>query len=283
MSISQRVYDPNDIARTTIKETNIHNNHSGNMGAQRPAQLKVYDPNDIARTTNKETNIHNNRQGNFDNTNADKPTQRNQDMPKITTKQTTIVRDVMGNYNRQTQGDAYKLKKIEVPMTNRDTTSTDYTGAMDGPDMGGYEVAGVQVPNTSKQFMSDNEYSGIMSANRPKAMSYADIYNATITSIREEVAVGREPTNVGPQKTISSSDIHATTNKLGDVQNKSLNQRGVMSTKVYNSIPQALTCGVTNDKGTLPNEPLQNRLDPSNLDAFRQNPYTQSLESHVFS
>ena len=30
----QIVYDPNDVARTTIKETNIHNNHSGNMNPQ---------------------------------------------------------------------------------------------------------------------------------------------------------------------------------------------------------------------------------------------------------
>ena len=57
------VHDVNDIARTTIKETNIHNNRSGNMNG--PNKLTVYDPNDIARTTIKETNIHNNKTGNL--------------------------------------------------------------------------------------------------------------------------------------------------------------------------------------------------------------------------
>ena len=61
-----KVYDPNDVARTTIKETNIHNNRDGNMSAQQPSRQRVYDPNDVARTTIKETNIHNNRDGNME-------------------------------------------------------------------------------------------------------------------------------------------------------------------------------------------------------------------------
>ena len=84
-----------DVARTTIKETNIHDNRSGNLGANQkgvaydPNDEKnynqrnkytlileavtsganqkgvAYDPTDVARTTMKET-IDNNRSGNFD-------------------------------------------------------------------------------------------------------------------------------------------------------------------------------------------------------------------------
>ena len=49
------VYDPNDVARTTIKETLIHNNRKGNVKG--PNKLTVYDPNDVAKTTIKETLI----------------------------------------------------------------------------------------------------------------------------------------------------------------------------------------------------------------------------------
>ena len=49
------VYDPNDVARTTIKETNIHNEREGNIAG--PEKLTIYDPNDIAKTTIKETTI----------------------------------------------------------------------------------------------------------------------------------------------------------------------------------------------------------------------------------
>ena len=60
--IKQTVYDPNDIARTTIKETNIHDTREGHM-AEKGFKPTVYDPNDVARTTIKETNIHDNRTG----------------------------------------------------------------------------------------------------------------------------------------------------------------------------------------------------------------------------
>lgn len=46
-------YDPNDVARTTIKETTVDNDYLG--GAAGPVKLTVYDPDDVARTTIKET------------------------------------------------------------------------------------------------------------------------------------------------------------------------------------------------------------------------------------
>jgi hypothetical protein len=54
------VYDPNDIARTTVKETTIDNDWLG-MAAPVESQprLTVYDPSDMARTTIKETTIDN--------------------------------------------------------------------------------------------------------------------------------------------------------------------------------------------------------------------------------
>ena len=58
----QTVHDPDDVARTTIKETNIHDTRSGNING--PNKITIYDPDDIARTTIKETNIHDNRSGN---------------------------------------------------------------------------------------------------------------------------------------------------------------------------------------------------------------------------
>jgi hypothetical protein len=60
MAEKATAYDPNDIARTTIKETTIDNDWIG-MAAPVEAQprMTVYDPNDTARTTIKETTIDN--------------------------------------------------------------------------------------------------------------------------------------------------------------------------------------------------------------------------------
>lgn len=48
------VWDPNDVARTTVKETTVHWGRYGNAApASGPTRLKVYDPDDIARPTQK--------------------------------------------------------------------------------------------------------------------------------------------------------------------------------------------------------------------------------------
>ena len=48
MPKKQTVYDPNDIAKPTIKETTIHNSHEGHMRANMPLKQTIYDPNDVA-------------------------------------------------------------------------------------------------------------------------------------------------------------------------------------------------------------------------------------------
>jgi hypothetical protein len=51
---SVTVWDPSDVARTTVKEGTVDWNYLGNAAAaQQPTKLKVYDPDDIARPTQK--------------------------------------------------------------------------------------------------------------------------------------------------------------------------------------------------------------------------------------
>ncbi|NBO61544.1 MAG: hypothetical protein EBU82_11340 [Flavobacteriia bacterium] len=48
------VWDPNDVARTTVKESTVYWGYYGvAAAADAPTRLKVYDPDDIARTTQK--------------------------------------------------------------------------------------------------------------------------------------------------------------------------------------------------------------------------------------
>ena len=85
------VYDPNDTARPTIKETLIHDNRTGNYNrdVHKPT---VYDPNDVARTTVEETLIHDARTGHFNR---------------------SVVQD----------GQGYLTNEKEAPNTNRQFTS----------------------------------------------------------------------------------------------------------------------------------------------------------------
>jgi hypothetical protein len=59
------IYDPNDVARTTIKETTIHDTTINNLTGNK--RIIAYDPDDVAKTTMKETTEDNDRDGNVGN------------------------------------------------------------------------------------------------------------------------------------------------------------------------------------------------------------------------
>ena len=280
-----KVYNPNDIAKTTIKETNIHDSIKNNLTPAQPAKSVIYDPNDIAKTTIKETNIHDSIKNNLT------PAQPSKniiydpnDIAKVTVKETTHIEDHFNN-PKKTRDDGYQNSKIEAPVTHRQCyDQSTYTGDAHGPESGGYTILDPKPKNTTRQFTSDNEYSGIAgSSANDKAMSYEDIYNSTIKSVRQDVSKGRTPSTQGVKQQLGSDDMNVSMNKETEVNNKRIDERGIQSTKVYNSLPTMNKCNETTDKATLPNEPLRNRLDPVMVDAFKDNPYTQSLSSYVFN
>ena len=269
------VYDPNDVARTTIKETNIYNAHNGTLTGNDRGYVK--DPRDKARVTMKQTTIKNKRKGNLAQQNGNYV--KNEDKAKTTTRQTTMVGNVMG-VATQTRNDAHSFLEVNIPENNRMTTSVEYFGDADGPDLGAYEVTDVNAPNTMRQFTCDTEhYGGAGNDGAAKPMSYEDIYNAEIKALRGVQDEGYTPGAMGPNQGMGANQINVTTTRIGDIQNQYLNERGVQSNKVYNSIPQITSCNITQDKETVPNEPIADRINPDILSAFRENPYTQSLGS----
>ena len=277
MNRGNTVYDPNDVPRTTIKETNIHNNHVGSLSSG--VKGIVYDPSDVAKTTTKETTEQNKRKANISQ-NRKGGYAKNKDKAKITTKETTIVNNAKGIASR-TRGDGHLIKKIQVPHTIREGTSVQYMGDATGPELGAYDVTDVNAPETLRQLTSDYEYFGGVGNDgvNIKPMSYEDIYNAEIKAIRGTIDEGYTP---GPQalnEVVSGDNINVTTTRMGDIQNKYLTERGVQANKVYNSIPQMTHLNLTQEKEIVPNEPLADRINPIIVDAFRENPYTQPLDS----
>ena len=272
------VYDPNDIARTTIKETNIHNNHSGIIGQNAPSRGVVYDPNNVPKATMKETTIKNKRKANINNS-----TQggyiKNKDKAKTTLKQTTMAQNAMGIASK-TRGDGYLVRGVQAPETLRQD-SVQYAGIADGPELGAYDVTDVTAPDTMRQFTSDIEYFGGAGNDgvNTAPMSYEDIYNAEIKAIRGDVDRGYTPNPGGVNEILDSNQINMTTTRLGDIQNKYINERGTQSNKVYNSIPQMTQNNLTQVKEIVANEPIADRINPVILDAFRENPYTLPLDS----
>ena len=311
-----QVYDPNDLPRTTIKEQMIDNSYQGNFQNTGPNRGQVYDPNDLPRTTIKEQMIDNSYQGNFQNTgpnrgkvydpnNLPRTTIKEQtidgnrlggmtgrtkgmvydpkNIPAQTIKQQTMMNNSMGNIQNQLSGGAYKTKKMDAKNTQRMSTSVHYTGDATGPKRGGYTETSVKAKNTVRQFLTGEVKGNAAPASVKAPKSYGDMYNATIHSVREQVAVGRTPSKEGAKVGVSKEAVNMNTSRHGDQENYRIENRGVMSTKVYNSVPQPNQFGETHFKDTLPNSPIGiDRINPDILDAFRKNPYTQSLSSYAF-
>ena len=241
------VNNPNDQPRTTVKETTIDNDYLGQARREGAEHGYVNDPNDQPRTTVKETTIDNDYLGTAKREGPEKGYILDpNDTPKATNKQNTMNKDYMGGANEPNKEGSYNVthESTEAKETNRQNTTVDYTGNVGG---------GVEV----------------------KPMSYDDIYNATINSLREESLASRVAGKDGPKTGLSVDKVNMTTMKTGDIKNKAITDRGLAPTRIINSLPQTDNCSETKHKMSLPNELIQNRLDPDLLNVLDENPYAQ--------
>lgn len=134
MAEKPTTYDPNDVARTTIKETTIDNDWIG-MAAPAEAQPKmtVYDPNDVARTTIKETTIDNDWLGMAAPADsAQKLTVYDpDDIARVTGRNTLADWDTYRNFGRQDTPEAAEVRLQDgVRLTQKSAISAKsaYTG-----------------------------------------------------------------------------------------------------------------------------------------------------------
>jgi hypothetical protein len=312
-------YDPNDITKTTIKETNIHDVRTGTM-ASGVNKTPAYDPNDITKTTIKETNIHDVRTGTMGTGEKHGVVKDPDDIAKTTVRETTDNEDTVlnmrangtekmtaydpddhtrttiketnielirtGNMDaRGKEGAGYLTNDIQVPNTNKQFTSdNEHIGQPNGDhNKGGgtgYLTNDIQVPNTHKQFISDHEHVGNAHAREGNAPSNRDSeYRATYGGDREVVAQGRKPTKVNASIPSGMEKINLDINKI---EGDRINNRDMASTKVYNAIEQLSNCNVTTDKQMYKQNIQIERNEPNILKAFKQNIYTQPLDSFEF-
>ena len=237
-----------DVAKKTIRETTEDDNHLGILAG--PVKLAVYDPNDVARTTIKETLIHDVRTGS------------------------------VGGLQK---GMGYITNENEAPNTNRQFTQDyEYEGIVDAERYGGgtgYMTADVEAPNTNRQFTSDYEYEGNADSMYKKPTSYDAGYNMRQNIVKEGTLEGRNPTKQSVKLYNGKDTLTLDVKKMDSDRN---NSRQPVSTKVYNSVAELKKASVTTDRYEYNNKLVQDRIDPTILDAFNSNPYTQSLQSYLY-
>jgi hypothetical protein len=297
------VHDPNDVARTTIKETNIHDTRTGNLRSFE--KITTYDPNDVARTTIKETNIHDTRTGPMSvkpasyakNNDPTKTTVREtigeydktvnlqgvarqtvynpKEIARTTVKETTLGASALGGVGTMEDGSGYRTANMKAKATNKQITSDNYySGNADASEADGYKTASMHAPVTSKQIVSDHEHFGMASSDTEAGRSYEDIYNAIMNTTREEMYAKPVPTTSGPKHTNGTETVNLT--------NLPLDQSGARTNqhvgKIYQNPLSKDAVNLTKD--TLSLDGRENdRLNPDLLKAFRENPYTHSITS----
>ena len=308
------VYDANDVARPTIKETLIHGSTLTNLRGG-TTRLTVYDPNDVARTTIKETLIHDavmtNLRGpttviTYDpdyltarptvrETVASVNPQRNMravtlkltvidpdDRAKTTVKETALSGYRPGGPEREA-GTGYLAQEWDAKMTQR--ASVDPSSAYDGNpnrDVGcGYvpEVTDATAHPTQRSTLThDPSHTGGARSATLRLTNDEAERAAYINTTRDGVLAGqgRAPTTVSASLPAGKDFMEAQpTAKASPCATR----QTLPST--HPSAPTAMPCpGEETRQKERRQVDADAWLDPALLDAYRKNPYTQSLNSY---
>jgi hypothetical protein len=270
------MYDPNDIARTTIKETLIHD-EMGTGAISGPKKLAVYDPDEIAKKTIRETLERMDYEMNIG-PNVPKGAVYDPDDTLRTTMKETLVEETHeGNINRLEGMGNYVNDYIARNTQKQFASDNDYYGTAARGNTDGYKTNKYDARNTQKQFLSDNDYYGVSgSAYRKKQTSMEDMNNAVITERKEVTLFGREPTKEGKKIANGGEGITLGIKKIEcdiTARRATANADRIIGQK----IPDSTDLNITKSRSF--HDIKDNRLDPDLLQPFLQNPYTQPLTS----
>ena len=289
MPNKQTIYDPNDVARTTIKETTEDNNHNGNMNSKvkqltiydpndiarttikettevnknetqikGATKLTVYDPNDVARTTIKETTIHNNHNGHIG-IDHKKTSDYNYASAKATMKETTIY-NIHNSNIKYNKGQGYLTANTFAPSTQRQDHKS-YNGHISSSiySTGPRDSNDYYAPPTQKQSTSDEEYFGTAGSKDPQQRSRAAERNVETNPNKEIISQGRAPTQTGVKVMASTYDQGGVSfNK----QNTNYNARDHSNTSITKGGLFSSSLGSeTNPSVRLPDNSVQERYE----------------------
>jgi hypothetical protein len=198
------VYDPNDILKTTIRETTL-NSSSGTLNSSSRYVGQAHDPNDVARTTLKEDFFADATfAGSLHQATSGHTTYDRDDVPLPTLKDLFGIDDVKtGNVSslRQDAG-GYSVVDVQALPThreafteNRRANASAHRGQADG-----YGVAKVEAPDTLRQDHTERTGNASSKVGVANEANYQSMYNAVLedkVSV-EDYAFANVGANEGP-------------------------------------------------------------------------------------
>lgn len=269
-------YDPVDHQmKTTIKETTIHDGSIGNLKGPETGR----DKNPTAmKTTGRNTlplreEIRNIRSGTYKVTVYD-PKQ----VAKTTMKETIERNKHNGSVDTVHPMGAYVYIEVDVPNTQKQFVSdNDYIGVPEKQAQDGYKVVQYTfVPhNTQKQFVSDNDYIGTAGNKDKKTVSTFMWGSLKDKTGKEILEVGRVPTASGTKNASGTESVSISSNRISEQ---------IAAVREYGNVTRIAATGEfknglgenTKVRGLLTKQ-HDDRLDPSTLSALSGNPYHTGL------
>lgn len=266
------IYDPTDVARTTIKETLIHD-EIGTGTLTGAKQLYVYDSDEVAKKTLRETMERLDYEMNIS-SHVNKGTVYDpDDKLRTTINETTIDNYRDGNIDSRAKGGAYETNEMDARTTQKEFISDNDFYGQATRDLGiGYETNEHEARTTQKEFISDKDYFGVAGDMNKEFMSYEDYQNARISANKEVTLEGREPTQTGTK--VFNDQVSMMFKK--QVYDKGTFRTTGNTDKVYNNIPTMSDHAITKSRLAMDLN-IGDRLDSGIIDSLKNNPYNRSI------
>ena len=259
-----------------IKDTNRQYLNDMPKGIAAPVILKqVEDRPNVRKSRNQHLVTDTNRNASLENKYNDNDHNKSSYFVYPNEREITSERTYEGNMKSVFTGETERLYD-EVKPTIKETT-------LDSRD--GFAAPVTSLPEERLQdkirsTVKDTtlfDYSGNAGTGSVVAEMASDQYlRADLNPNKELISRGRAPVT---EKTKIANGMDTLNVDIKKIESDYFNPRINNADKVYQEIPQDNVCQFTQDKETLNNEKISDRLDPSMLDPFKENPYTQSLSS----
>tara|TARA_B100001778_G_C18605136_1_gene639372 strand:- start:3946 stop:5910 length:1965 start_codon:yes stop_codon:yes gene_type:complete len=294
------VHDPNDITRTTIKETTIHDSEKLNLKGEDGTYTALQDDiktttkettihdaeklnlkgedgtytalQDDAKTTTKETLLHDAQQLNVK---AGEGTYTEiQDKARTTTNETLGVKDVYRNIGGVVYRTVSYSTDLVAKTTTKETTihkSEGFLGGILEGLFGGYLSSNPFAKDTNKQ-STHEQYIGTGNTNVKEQMSHLATDNAEIDGTREKMLIDAGHIPNGGQSSLSKINNGTINMKANKSIVESLAPRKIHNVeKIYQTTPNSNINGITKESSQL--NSYENRLDKNTLSSLKNNPF----------
>jgi hypothetical protein len=274
------VYDPNDTAKTTIRETTEDGDYRG-ITAVAAHKLTVYDPNDVARTTIRETTEDSDYRG-ITAVAAHKLTVYDpNDTAKTTMRETTEDNNYLGisapanMAQKLTVYDPDDIAKITLRNTLKNWDIYRNMGRQDTPQNATVRIQdGVRM--TQKAGISaKSSYTGIAETAGAKAETNRQAARAMRHyAQKENIAKGRELAGSSVKIFNGEDWINQTYRRLTQ---DSINDRELVVDRVTAQPTSAEAIGLHRPRAVLRMDIDSQRMDPSSVASLETNPYVIPL------